>query len=198
MLRALVLFVFLLVSWLLLSGHYTPLLITLGVVSVLFAVTMAVRVNANDDEGLPLYLMLRLPLYLVWLVGQILLSNWATIRLILNGRISPCLCRVPTKEMKTASLVLYANSITLTPGTVTIEVEGDGYNKNDAFLVHALTHDMADELRGGDMERRVRSLDATHAKTRTAHTTNLKPASPKPTHQVKKRIPPSFSQGDTP
>lgn len=153
MVHSFLLFGFLMLAWLLLSGHYTPLIIGLGVASVLFAVLMARRVGASDDEGLPLYLIPGLPKYFVWLIIQILLSNWATIRLIFSRAISPCIARVDTKGMTTAALVLYANSITLTPGTVTIEVEEDG------FMVHALTADMLAEVKGGDMAARIRRID---------------------------------------
>lgn len=153
LLRSSILFAILMVSWLLLSGHFSPALIALGALSVTFAVAMAIQIDATDSEGLPLHLMGGLPLYLVWLSGQILLSDWATMRVILLGGESPKLFHIKTGHMSGAALVLYANSITLTPGTVTVDVTEDG------LLVHALTGEMAAEVKNDHMGDWIRKLD---------------------------------------
>ena len=87
--RTFLLFVLLFAAWLLMSGHYTPLLITLGVVSCVGAALLADRIGGTDEEGLPLHVMARLPAYLAWLVKEIIMSNIATGRLILFGRARP-------------------------------------------------------------------------------------------------------------
>ncbi|MGB1873259.1 MAG: cation:proton antiporter, partial [Candidatus Puniceispirillaceae bacterium] len=66
--RNLTLFVVLFAAWLLMSGHYTPLLIGLGVASCALATWLADRIGGTDEEGLPLHMMARLPGYLVWLI----------------------------------------------------------------------------------------------------------------------------------
>ena len=162
-LRSLILFVVLFGTWLLMSGHYTPLLVGLGVVSCALATVMAHRINANDAEGLPLHLMARLPAYLVWLVKEIVLSNIATGRLILGGDARPVLFKTPATQRTAAGVVTYANSITLTPGTVTIEIDATENGQSHEFLIHALAPDFQNDVTSGDMDRRCRSLESASA-----------------------------------
>ena len=162
-LRSLILFVVLFGTWLLMSGHYTPLLVGLGVVSCALATVMAHRINANDAEGLPLHLMARLPAYLVWLIKEIVLSNIATGRLILGGGARPVLFKTPATQRTAAGVVTYANSITLTPGTVTIEIDANENGQSHEFLIHALAPDFQNDVTSGDMDRRCRSLESASA-----------------------------------
>ena len=162
-LRSLILFVVLFGTWLLMSGHYTPLLVGLGVVSCALATVMAHRMDANDTEGLPLHLMARLPAYLVWLVKEIVLSNIATGRLILGGGARPVLFKTPATQRTAAGVVTYANSITLTPGTVTIEIDATENGQSHEFLIHALAPDFQNDVTSGDMDQRCRSLEPASA-----------------------------------
>jgi len=157
-LRNIFLFAVLFAAWLLMSGHYTPLLIGLGIVSCALATVMTDRIGGSDEEGLPLHIMARLPAYLVWLLKEIIMSNIATGRLILFGRAQPVLFTTPASQSTAAGLVTYANSITLTPGTVTIEVEDKG--KATRFLVHAVDRPFAEDVESGEMDRRVTALEA--------------------------------------
>ena len=159
-LRNIFLFAVLFVAWLLMSGHYTPLLISLGVLSCALATVMADRIGGSDEEGLPLHIMARLPAYLVWLLKEIIMSNIATGRLILFGRARPVLFATPASQGTAGGVVTYANSITLTPGTVTIEVAEK--NGTTEFLVHAVDQPFADDVESGEMDRRVTALEAGH------------------------------------
>lgn len=156
--RNLILFGVLFAAWLLMSGHYTPLLIGLGIVSCLLATWLADRIGGTDEEGLPLHIMARLPVYLAWLVKEIIMSNIATGRLILVGRARPVIFETAASQTSAGGLVTYANSITLTPGTVTIEVE-DAEGDNPRFLVHALDPSFAEDVESGEMDRRVTALE---------------------------------------
>ena len=156
--RNLTLFVVLVAAWLLMSGHYTPLLIGLGVASCALATWLADRIGGTDEEGLPLHMMARLPGYLVWLIKEIVMSNIATGRLILAGRARPVMFTTPATQASAGGVVTYANSITLTPGTVTIEV-GDGDSDSRQFLVHALDRSFAADVESGEMDRRVTALE---------------------------------------
>ena len=156
--RNLFLFAVLFAVWLLMSGHYTPLLIGLGVISCALATAMADRIGGSDEEGLPLHIMTRLPAYLVWLLKEIIMSNIATGRLILFGRARPVLFTTPASQGTVGGVVTYANSITLTPGTVTVEVEEGG--DTTRFLVHAIDPSFAEDVESGDMDRRVTALEA--------------------------------------
>ena len=113
-LRNIFLFTVLFAAWLLMSGHYTPLLVGLGVLSCALATVMADRIGGSDEEGLPLHIMARLPASLVWLLKEIVMSNIATGRLILFGRARPVLFTTQASQSTSGGVVTYANSITLT------------------------------------------------------------------------------------
>ena len=141
--------------WLLLSGHYTPLLIGIGGASAIFAVVVALRMDVVDHEGHPLRLGLRVLGYWPWLLWQILRANLDVSRAILSPSlpISPETFPYRAGQKTELGQVVFANSITLTPGTVTV-AEEDG-----ELVVHALTGHGADDIRGGEMDRRVTALE---------------------------------------
>jgi multicomponent Na+:H+ antiporter subunit E len=146
---------FLLVFWLALSGHYTPWLVTFGVLSALAAAFVALRMGLADREGHPTQLMLRAPLYWLWLAKQIALSAWSVAKLILTPRlpISPTMTIVRASQRSDPGIATYANSITLTPGTITVGVSGN------ALTVHALVREGAFDLEAGRMDERVRRFE---------------------------------------
>lgn len=150
------LFLILIGIWLLWSGHYTPLLISLGVFSVLVTIAMARRMRIVDGESVPLGLHpLRTPRYLLWLVIEIAKCNLDVARRILDPKlpISPRLIEVQAGQKDELGRVLYANSITLTPGTVSVETRGK------TITVHALTAEAAEGLLTGDMDRRATRVE---------------------------------------
>lgn len=137
--------------WLGLSGHYTPFLIGAGVAAGLFSVAVAVRMGVVDGEGHAVHLMPAALTYWPWLWLEIAKSAWAVTRLILDPRlpISPTMTKVAASQRTTVGVATYANSITLTPGTITTGVKGN------VLTVHALTRDGALDLEGGGMDARV-------------------------------------------
>ena len=153
--HALSLFVGLYGLWLALSGHYTPFLLAIGAACTAFAVAVAVRMDVVDHEGHPVHLGYRLPLYWGWLAIQVLISAVRVSRLVLSPRpdIDPVLETVPSSQRTDLGRVIYANSITLTPGTLSATVTTDGIE------VHALTRRGMDELKAGDMDRRVSAVE---------------------------------------
>ena len=151
--RFAILFLSLMAVWLLMSGHYTVLITGLSVASVLFATVMSTRLGGTDDEGLPLHIMGRLPGYFIWLFKEILMSNIATAKVILSNSADPEMFETPASQKTEAGVATYANSITLTPGTVTVDIE------KDIFLVHALTKDFGDDVRSRDMDAKVSALE---------------------------------------
>jgi multicomponent Na+:H+ antiporter subunit E len=155
MLRAVVLFVILLLLWLLLSGIFQPLLLGLGVASCALVVWIALRKDLLDAEGLPMHLnLLRTLRYAIWLGWQILLTTLDVTRRIWHPAlpISAGVRHVPA-ELGDVARVIYANSITLTPGTLSIDVE------EDRILVHSLTEEGLADLEAGEMYRRVKALE---------------------------------------
>ncbi len=156
MLHALSLGVFLYILWLLLSGHFEPLLLGLGAASVAFVVWIAHRMDVVDHEGHPVHLTWRAIFYWPWLFKEIAKANLDVAAVIVRPDlpISPTLFPVTGSQKSELGLVIYANSITLTPGTVTVELE------EGVLSVHALTHEAAEGVKNGDMDRRVTALEA--------------------------------------
>ena len=151
--KALLLFVFYFVIWLLLSGHYDPLLLTLGVLSCITCLYVTWKAKFIDEEGLPLHLLIRLPIYTLWLFKEIIKANIDTAKIIIINNPDPQNFRVKSSQKTEAGKVTYANSITLTPGTVTTELDGD------ILEVHALSSDMADDVKSGAMDKKVSWLE---------------------------------------
>ncbi len=142
--------------WLLLSGHYTGFLISLGVLSSAFCAWVALRMRVVDVEGHPLQLVAGGLTYFPWLVWEIAKSTWTVIGIVLRGpsAISPNLIKVRASQKSQVAINVYGNSITLTPGTITVDVEGN------EFTVHALTQGTADDLAEGTMDRRVVRMES--------------------------------------
>ncbi len=140
--------------WLVLSGHYTPLLLGLGVASCALVVWIVHRMDLVDREGLSAQLTWRALPYWGWLAWQVAKTNVEVARIILNPKmpISPCMVRVRASQKSELGHVVYANSITLTPGTVTVDLVDGG------LKVHALTRAAADDLASGEMDRRVTAM----------------------------------------
>ena len=154
--RSLVLAVTLMVVWLLWSGHSEPLLVGFGMFSCLLVVLLSRRMGIVDEETVPVQLGLRpFVRYAPWLVSQIVVANVDVARRILSPKmpIAPALIRVKVTQQGDLGRVIYANSITLTPGTVSVEVE------EGEITVHALTGETADALLEGSMDRLVTRLE---------------------------------------
>lgn len=147
-----VLFVF----WLLLSGFFTPFLVGVGIASAVAVVAFAHRMDVIDREGHPLHLAPGAMLsYWPWLLKEIVKSAWDVSRIIVDPRlpISPTLLSVKSTQKTDLGRMVFGNSITLTPGTISVRV-GRG-----EILVHALTAQAAESLAEGEMDRRVTRLE---------------------------------------
>ena len=151
--KSLILFLILLSLWLLMSGHYSFLIISLGIISCAFCVYVAKRGKLIDDEGLPIFFIPRLSNYLIWLFKEILISNLNTAKVIINGKVEPETFTVKVSQVTDVAKVTYANSITLTPGTVTTKMQ------KDVFEVHALNSDFGNDVRTNEMDKKVTWLE---------------------------------------
>jgi len=153
--RAILLTVILSLLWLGNSGHYTPLILSFGAASVFAVVFIALRKNIVDIEGAPYEIGFSILSYWPWLFVEIVKANIDVTKRILSPKlnISPTLFTLKSSQHSDLGKVLYANSITLTPGTVTIAIEGD------TFLVHALSEDAAKDLEEGGMDRKVSATE---------------------------------------
>jgi len=142
----------LLLFWILLSGHLEPLLLGFGMASVALTVFLSRRMNVIDHESYPLHLSSKLPGFYVYIFREIVKSNIDVVKRVVGWRgasISPQLVEIPQSQKTDLGAVIYANSITLTPGTVTIKLSKDN------LTVHALSKEAADELAAGVMSKEI-------------------------------------------
>lgn len=142
------------IFWLLLSGMLTPLLLTFGGLSVAVVMFVLHRMDKVDKEVRQWGTGVGLFRYIPWLIGQIVISSAQVTKLIWGpqGRISPTLAKIDAENIPSSRRALYANSITLTPGTLSVDlVDGE-------LTVHALQKSSIDELEDGYMGKKIASI----------------------------------------
>jgi multicomponent Na+:H+ antiporter subunit E len=148
--------IFMVALWLMLSGIYKPMLIAFGIVSVALVMVIVRRMDQVDGDHVRISIKpIQFFFYVLWLFIEIAKSNWRVTKIVL-ARTMPIrqnLFEVPYSQTSDLGQVIFANSITLTPGTLTIETEtGD-------FLIHALSYDPTDMDALADMDRRVAGIE---------------------------------------
>lgn len=141
--------------WLVLSGELTPLFLSLAAISILLTVLLCRRMDVIDHEGHPVHLSARAITYFPWLAWEIVKSAIDIARIIIRARIpiSPVVITVKATQKTELGRVIYGNSITLTPGTVTLALD------DEMLTVHALTAATAEGVQSGEMDRRVTALE---------------------------------------
>lgn len=143
--------------WLLLSGYFDDRFLVLSGLGCAVAVALFTRRMAViDREGHPYHLTWAALFYWPWLVKEIAKSALTVSRIILHPKlpISPTMVRFRPGQRTAVGLVTHANSITLTPGTLTVEAT------RDEFVVHGLTRDGAHGAIDSEMDRRVCAMEA--------------------------------------
>ena len=159
-------FVLLFLFWLLLSGHYDLFHISIGIfccllISYTSSDLLFVHVGAEDTH----LIIPRLLTYIPWHLYQIILSNIYLAKLVFSplSRLKPRIIPYQTKLTNGLALVTFANSITLTPGTITIDLD------EHTFYIHAIDNKVADDLLTGEMENRIEKvyLPVAHAHARS-------------------------------
>jgi multicomponent Na+:H+ antiporter subunit E len=143
--------------WLLLSGHYEMWLVVSGAVLSVLVVAFCLFKGITDEEGFPIEKLPRALVYWPWLGWQMVLSALNVSRLILDPKlpITPHLVKVRALQKSAVGLTTYANSITLTPGTISVEVS----EREKAIWVHAITKENADGFADDKMNRWVAWMD---------------------------------------
>lgn len=146
---------FLFAFWMALSGHMEPFLVCSGAAVALLGVIAARRMGIDDKEGHPFELLAGAVTYWPWLLWEMTKSAWGVTKVILNPKlpISPTMTVVEASQRTGAGLATYANSITLTPGTITTGVKGN------RLTVHALLREGALDVESGAMDRRVKRFE---------------------------------------
>ena len=152
---SLLIFLILLVNWVVFSGIFDLFHLTLGVICCAVVTWMSSDLLFEDRSrtfGERFKEALRLPGYVLWLLWEVVIANIHVLKLAfspdLDDEISPSMQKVKVSLKTDFARYVFANSITLTPGTVTVKVS------KDEFLVHAISKEAAEGL-FGDMERRV-------------------------------------------
>lgn len=138
--------------WLLLSGHYTTWINSLGVISILLVTAVVLRMDKIDASPVNLHLGWRLFKYLVWLFSRVIIANIEVAQRVLQPKmpIEPVWGKVDVDVDSPLQKTLYANSVTITPDTLTVKIA------DDHFLVHALWPESIQCLRDGGMEKHVK------------------------------------------
>ncbi|MEM7429391.1 MAG: Na+/H+ antiporter subunit E [Pseudomonadota bacterium] len=152
--RLLLLVLLLAMAWLFWSGIFKPLIVAFGVFSCVLALYLASRMEYFDNETFALHFGVRLFKYWAWLVKEIVKSSLDVTRIVLHPKlpISPKVVDIKATAKRPVYHVLLANSITLTPGTLSLDVY------KGVIKVHALTEEGADDVISGEMDRRVAAI----------------------------------------
>jgi len=145
-------FIMLFALWFVLSSYLKSLLLFFGLISVVFVLWMSARSKSLNYDVLPIKLLIKLPIYWLWLIKEIIKSGITTTKVIWKGNYNPELIKVKSSQKNDTGKANYANAITLTPGTVTIEID------KDTFLVHALSKELSDDLQSGEMDKFITGL----------------------------------------
>ncbi len=152
--RQLILLLCLAATWLLWSGIFTTQLLITGVLCCLLVLILAWRMGFFSEDVFSLHILHRLPRYWLWLFWQLVLSNLEVTRIVLSPRlrVRPKLVTVDARPLSPVGIAIFGNSITLTPGTVTLAIDGS------TLYVHCLTAHTANSLLRGDLKRHIQDL----------------------------------------
>ncbi len=143
-------------SWLLMSGIFIPFILILGIVSCAIVVVIVMRMDVVDHEAVPIHLSFSILHYWPWLLWEIFKANIDVTKRVLipSIGISPAMARIKSTQKTDLGRVTFANSITLTPGTISIDIEEDGH-----ILVHSIAKEGLEGLEGGEMDRKVTAME---------------------------------------
>tara|TARA_B100001778_G_scaffold163149_1_gene134024 strand:+ start:3372 stop:3899 length:528 start_codon:yes stop_codon:yes gene_type:complete len=145
-------FAFIFIFWFILSGLTSPLMIFLGLLSAAFVMYIVNKMDLIDHEiSMHNFDITNLTLYFFWLIKEITISNLKVCFYIINPKkdTAPEIIKIKSTQKSDLAHVLYANSITLTPGTVTLDVD------NETFTVHVLDKTFKDSLLSNTMNSKV-------------------------------------------
>lgn len=148
-------FTSLFIVWLLLSGYFKTNLIVSGILSCVLVTVISIKLKIYSSQHQRLLFNLRLPSYAPWLLKEIIKSNIHVARCILGSGsfIKPQTLTTHASQKTNTGIAVHANSITLTPGTISVDISG---NK---ILVHALTDHTAQGIIDGYIDKQVSKLE---------------------------------------
>ena len=141
--------------WALNSPNDNGSLILSGLVSVLLVLLLSHKMKLLDQESIPLHLCFRIWPFYFWLTKEIIVGSlYVLARIIRRDKVlTPQIRILPLNFNDPLSKVIYANSITLVPGTLSIRLS------KTRIQIHALSRNLADELSHGDLAQRIKRLE---------------------------------------
>ena len=147
------LFIFLFLFWIILSGKGDIFFIVSGAITSITIVIVATYINLLDEEGNPIKILPRIFIYWLWLLKEIILSAIYLSKIIISPKlsISPQYVKIKSNQKSSLGFSIFANSITLTPGTITVIAK----NSTKEIDVHAITQETAKSLKTGKMDTMV-------------------------------------------
>ncbi len=144
------------IFWILLSGEFTFILITSGVVASLIAAYLSHDIFIGKaDFKTETGRIFKFIVYVPWLLWEIILANVEIAYLVLNPKplVDPQLVRFKPDLKTDLGIVTLAHSITLTPGTVTVKAN------REEFVIHAIWQKSAEGIIDGEMQRKVKRIE---------------------------------------
>jgi multicomponent Na+:H+ antiporter subunit E len=154
--------------WLLLSGHFGLLLLSLGLLSSIFVAWVSEKLGLFNNDYKMLKLNLKLPKFLPWFFIEVIKSNIDVSLRILHPKlpIEPNIMSLDVSQHSDVATAVYANCITLTPGTYSLDLNADN------IVVHSLTKALADDLKTGAMSKRISALEPKSSSNSTSKYSN--------------------------
>lgn len=148
-------FIFLSIFWISLSGSFEPFFIIIGFMSCMLVAYLTHDLLFPGDIKKPILIMLRIVRHLPWFAWQVLLSNIHVARLSIDPKkpINPQFITFKVDLKTDTGVMILANAITLTPGTVTVGAQ------HERFIVHAISNVTAEGLAEGEMQTRVKEIE---------------------------------------
>lgn len=148
------------VLWLAISGVYKPVIFLLGIGSLVLVLWVACRMRIIGEEHNPLVFSWRLPFFWLWALREIIEANVHVARLVFRPQeISPRIVKVPVPLQSELGKVVYGNTCTLTPGTVTLTLD------NEKLVAHALDERSAEALLSGRLVQKIQWLEGSKGST---------------------------------
>lgn len=141
--------------WVLWGGLMKTPVWQLGLVSCGLVLWLTLRMGLARNDLLGIHLLHRMPRYWLWLIWQMVISNIQVLKLVLGPRsaLQPRVVEIEAEAGSPFALALFGNSLTITPGTLTIDIDGR------RITAHCLTPNNAEDLLKGAMNRRVARVD---------------------------------------
>lgn len=145
------------IFWLLMSGYWdNPLLLSFGLISIILCLLIAWKIEKKFPFHKAISILPGLPMFWVWLFKEVIIANIDVLKRIWfpsKFPLSPTIRTLPMSQKTRLGKTTYANAITLTPGTISMDVKG-----NDV-TVYGLIKESVDDLELGEMDKRVSRLE---------------------------------------